>query len=183
MSGKARGVDPSWLWTVMRTTSNHRVAALAALSTGMFLLFFGVAFAGIAWIVLHMNEAFPDGVDDVATIVAVDRDTLIVDGVPRNNYIPTYEYDDPTGRIFRVADARNGSGTAPRVGDTVEINYRLDDPADVRRPDIEHTWLWSFVAIGGVAILASFVMFAVALGAAVRRRPQQPTGKLVPHTG
>lgn len=158
-------------------------AAIGSLVSAVVTLLFGAAFAAAGWYGLTMNDPFTDGVSDTAVIVGVEPGTSIIDGIAHDTYFPVYEFDDADHRVYRVSDHTGGTATHPTVGDTVEISYRPENPLDVRRTDVQHTWLWSFVAIGALAILLSLTMFAGAIGSLVRGHRRRRTARPVQQSG
>jgi hypothetical protein len=129
---------------------------------GLLVVGVGAVFAVAGRSGLGEVQPYADGVSTTAEIVGVVEGTVVIDGVARANFSPVYEFVAVDGERRRIVDHVNASRRPAQVGTAVEISYRPDEAASVRRVDVDRSWLGVFViggsvvaALGGVVVVAS----------------------------
>lgn len=145
------------------------------LSTAVFLMVLGGAFAGGGWLGLAQTQPFDDGIETTAQIIGVSPGTTLIDGRVVRTEAPIYQFEAVDGQTYVVTD-HVSSANRVTVGSTAEISYRPDDPGDVRRTDISYSWLWIFVVAGGMVASSGALALLAAGWVAVARRRQRPSG-------
>ena len=144
-------------------------------AAAMFLMVLGGVFAGAGWLVMDETRPFDDGIETTAQIIGVSPGTTIIDGRVHQNDSPIYRFEAVDGETYFVTD-HVASSDRVAVGSTVDITYRADDPGNVRRTDIDYSWLWSFVIGGGFVAGLGILTLVAAVWVGVTSRARRARG-------
>lgn len=154
---------------VMRQQTTH--TRFGSLISGLLIFAFGAAFAITGWWGMEQVRPYDDGVLTTGHVVGTVEGSVVIDGIARSNYSPVYEFDTVDGERYRITDHMTATSRPLATGSTVELSYRPEDPASVRRIDDDRSWLWWFV-IGGTPVAAVGALAVIgALVGLIRRRP------------
>lgn len=135
-------------------------ARLSSVASGIFLLLFGAAFAGIGgwmmWLGASVQPGWQRSTGDVVAAQTHHGD----DG---NTYTPIVQFT-VDGVVYR-AQSQISTSTYPTIGSKMDVAYNPSDPAQNKVIQVIHM-LWIFVGVG-VAVIGFGVWTLVA---GVRRR-------------